>query len=169
MTNETRTNETVLKKQADDFEDPLQNYDPKVYNDPLEKALAEETVAAIQSTPVAMVTPATRVHAALQTLANLKVSCLLVEDQGKLVGVFSDRDVLERVALEYDQVKDRPVRELMTANPVVVYESDSAAAALSIMAVCGFRHVPVTKVDGTIVGIISPQRVTEFLRKHFSN
>jgi CBS domain-containing protein len=163
------TNETIPKQQAEDFQDPLQNYDPKVYNDPLEKALAEETVGAIQSTPVAMVTPETPVHAALQTLARLKVSCLLIEDQSKLVGVFSDRDVLERVALEYDQVKDRPVRELMTANPVVVYESDSAAAALSIMAVSGFRHVPVTKVDGTIVGIISPQRVTEFLRKHFSN
>ena len=169
MTNKTITNESAPKKPAEDFLDPLQNYDPKVYNDPLEKALAEETVAAIQSTPVAMVTPETRVHAALQTLANLNVSCLLVEDQGKLVGVFSDRDVLERVALEYDEVKDRPVRELMTANPVVVYESDSAAAALSIMAVSGFRHVPVTKVDGTIVGIISPQRVTEFLRKHFSS
>jgi CBS domain-containing protein len=163
------TNETMPKKQAEEFQDPLQNYDPKVYNDPLEKALAEETVGAIQSTPVAMVTPETPVHAALQTLARLKVSCLLIEDQSKLVGVFSDRDVLERVALEYDQVKDRPVRELMTANPVVVYESDSAAAALSIMAVSGFRHVPVTKVDGTIVGIISPQRVTEFLRKHFLN
>jgi CBS domain-containing protein len=163
------TNETTTKKQAEDFPDPLQNYDPKIYNDPLEKALAEETVAAIQSTPVAMVAPETPIHAALQTLARLKVSCLLVEDQGKLVGVFSDRDVLERVALEYDQVKDRPVRELMTANPVVVYESDSAAAALSIMAVSGFRHVPVTQVDGTTVGIISPQRVTEFLRKHFSN
>jgi CBS domain-containing protein len=163
------TNETIPKLQAEDFQDPLQNYDPKIYSDPLEKALAEETVGAIQSTPVAMVTPETPVHAALQTLARLKVSCLLIEDQSKLVGVFSDRDVLERVALEYDQVKDRPVRELMTANPVVVYESDSAAAALSIMAVSGFRHVPVTKVDGTIVGIISPQRVTEFLRKHFSN
>jgi CBS domain-containing protein len=162
-------NETLPKNEIEEFQDPLQNYDSKVYKDPLEKALAEESVGAIQSTPVAMVTPETPVHAVLQTLAGLKVSCLLVEDQGKLVGVFSDRDVLERVALEYDQVKDRPVRELMTANPVVVYESDSAAAALSIMAVCGFRHVPVTKVDGTIIGIISPQRVTEFLRKHILN
>jgi CBS domain-containing protein len=159
-------NRSARIAEPDEFQDPLQNYDPKVYNDPLEKALAEETVAAIQSSPVVKVSPDTSVRQAIEALADLRVSCLLVEDAGKLVGVFSDRDVLERVALEYEQVQDHPVRELMTANPVVVYESDSAAAALSIMAVSGFRHVPVTKVDGTIVGIISPQRVTEFLRKH---
>jgi CBS domain-containing protein len=82
------------------------------------------------------------------------------------VGVFSDRDVLDRIALEYEQVKDRPVSEFMTTDPIYAYESDSAAAALSIMAVSGVRHVPVTNIDQKVVGIVSPQRVTEFLRKH---
>ena len=63
-------------------------------------------------------------------------------------------------------MKDRPVGELMTTNPIYAYESDSAAAALSIMAVSGVRHVPVTNIERKVVGIISPQRVTEFLRKH---
>ena len=156
-------------KATDEFVDPLQNYDPKKYNDPLEKALAEETVAAIQTTPVATVTPDTPVHSAIRTLAGLKVSCLLVVDDGKLVGVFSDRDVLERVALEYDYVKDHRVGELMTTNPVFVYLSDSAAAALSIMAVSGFRHVPVTDIEQKVVGIVSPQRVAEFLRRQVLN
>ena len=68
--------------------------------------------------------------------------CLLVEEEGRLVGVFSDRDVLKKVALEYDQMKDTPVSELMTKEPVFVYESSRSAAALSVMAVSGFRHVP---------------------------
>jgi CBS domain-containing protein len=101
----------------------------------------------------------------VKALADLEVSCLLVAKDGKLVGVFSDRDVLDRVALEYDQVKDRPVGELMTTDPVYAYEADSAAAALSIMAVSGFRHVPVTDINQNVVGIVSPQRVAEFLRK----
>ena len=41
------------RKEPEEFRDPLQNYDPKIYKDPLEKALAEETVVAIQCTPVA--------------------------------------------------------------------------------------------------------------------
>ena len=90
----------------------------------------------------------------------------MVEENGKLVGVFSDRDVLDKVALEFDAVKDRPVRELMTTNPVYVCETDTPAAALAVMAVSGFRHVPLVKLDETILGIISPQRVIKFLREH---
>lgn len=160
------TKNTVQAKEPEEFSDPLQNYDPKIYKDPLEKALAEETVVAIQCTPVATITPDTPIHAAVKALAGMQVACLLVEEDGRLVGVFSDRDVLDRVALEYEQVKDRPVGEFMTTDPIYAYENDSAAAALSIMAVSGVRHVPVTNIEQKVVGIVSPQRVTEFLRKH---
>jgi CBS domain-containing protein len=150
---------------AEEFDDPLKDYGPKPYRDSLEQALAEESVVAIQTTPVATIESDAPTHVAVKTLAGLQVACLLVEHETRLVGVFSDRDVLERVALEYDLVKDRPVSELMTSEPVVVYDTDSAGAALSVMAVCGFRHVPVTNLDGKVIGVISPQRVTEFLRK----
>ncbi len=148
-----------------DFNDPLENYDPKQYNDPLERALAEDSVLNIQSTPFASVPPETPVREAVQQLAELNVACLLVEEDGKLQGVFTDRDVLYHVALEFDQVRDRPVREVMTADPVFVRETDSAGAALCVMAVSGFRHVPVLSLNETILGIVSPQRVTKFLRE----
>ncbi len=163
------TDNCMPSKEPEEFRDPLQNYDPKVYRDPLEQALAEETVAAMQMKPIAKVDQNTPVHAAVETLARLHVSCLLVEQDGRLIGVFSDRDVLERVALEYDQVHNLPISEVMTTNPVYAYESDSAAAALTIMAVSGFRHVPVTNIEQQVIGIISPQRVNEFLRKHIMN
>ena len=116
-----------------------------------EKALAEETVAAIPvdagghgHTRRRRFMPPSKRSQGSTSLASW--SRIRVE----LVGVFSDRDVLERVALEYDQVKDRPVQRTDDRRtPWCVYESDSAAAALSIMAVSGFRHVPVTNVDGT--------------------
>ena len=155
-----------FKNSPEEFLDPLSDYEPKQYRNPLEEALAEESVAAIQSAPVTTIKPDLPVHAAVKILAGLQVACLLVEQEGRLVGVFSDRDVLDRVALEYEQVKNKPVGEFMKTEPVVVYETDSAAAALSVMAVCGYRHVPVVNLTGGVVGIISPQRVTEFLRRH---
>jgi CBS domain-containing protein len=156
-------------KDADEFVDPLQNYDPKKYDDPLQKALAEESVTAFQTTPVATVTPDTPVDVAIEKLAGLEVACLLVVKDGRLVGVFSDRDVLKHAALEYDRIKDQPVSEIMTTDPVFVYEADSAAAALCVMAVSGFRHVPVTDIEQNVVGIVSPRRVAEFLRRHALN
>lgn len=152
----------------EDFQDPLENYDPKVYDDPLEEALAEETVEQIRHEPMATIAPDTPIVDAVKQLAGLHVACLLVEEEGKLLGVFSDRDVLDKVVVEYAEMKDRPVRDAMTDNPFYVYETDSSAAALSVMAVAGFRHVPVLDLKQNLVGIVSPQRVTSFLQQHFS-
>jgi len=154
----------------DDFQDPLENYDPPQYHDPLQRALAEETVTAVQSHPFTAISPDATVDEALWKLAGKEIACLLVaDDESKLVGVFSDRDVLNKVALEYDEVKDRPVKELMTTDPVYVFDTDSASAAISVMAVSGYRHVPVVALDGKLLGIISPQRMTRFLRDHFND
>jgi CBS domain-containing protein len=135
--------------------------------DPLEVALADETVAAIQTQPFAAVTPNASIADAVARLANLEVGCLLVAENGKLFGVFSNRDVLDKVADRYDQIKDRAVSEVTTSNPIFVHETDSAAAALHVMAVSGFRHVPVMNLNDEPVGIVSPQRVLGFLREHF--
>jgi len=151
------------------FEDPLKNYDPPSHKDPLERALTEETVAAIESRPFTSVRPDLPIHSALKALAGLEIACLLVSDEGRLAGVFTERDVLDKVAGRYEQIKDRPVSDVMTPDPVFAYENDSAGAALSVMAVSGFRHVPVLDVDDKIVGIVSPQRVTAFLKQHFDH
>lgn len=149
---------------SEEFQDPLQNYEPKEFADPIQEALAEETVSAIHHTPVATVSPDATVREAIERLAGIHVACLLVvDDEGGLVGVFSDRDALDKVALEYDSVQDRPVSEFMTPNPVYVYETDASASALCVMAVNRHRHVPILDLDEKVVGIISPQRVTQFL------
>ena len=154
------------KPAGDDYRDPLENYEPKQYADALERALAEETVAAIQSRPYVSVSPETSIEEVLTKLVDLNIACVLVEDGGKLVGVFSERDALNKVALEYELVKKRPVREFMSSSPIFVYSTDSSAAALSVMAATGYRHVPVVDLNQKIVGIVGPQRVTAFLQSH---
>ncbi len=154
-------------KYSSEFEDPLENYEPKTYEDKLEQALADETVSAIQAQPIAIIKPETPVREAIAKLASLHHACLLVEEDGKLLGVFSDRDALDKVALEYEQVKDQPVSAVMKTQPVYVYETDSPAAALSVMAVSGYRHVPVVDLNEKLIGIISPHRVTSFLQNYF--
>ena len=151
--------------QTNEFRDPLENYDLPVSDDPLEQALVEETVAAIRHEPFATITPETPIRLALETLDDLEIGCLLVSDGGRLVGLFSNRDVLDKIVDDYEQLKDEPVSKVMTPEPVFVFETDSSAAALCVMAVGGFRHVPVLDVDHKIVGIVSPQRVTAFLQK----
>lgn len=153
----------------EDFQDPLENFDPPTYSGGLEEALAEESATSIQSTPFTSVSADTPVHEAVKLLAGLHIACVLVEEDGKLVGLFTDRDVLDKVSLEMEEVKDLPLRDVMTTNPIFVYDTDTAGAVLNVMAVSGYRHVPVLKSDGSIVGIVSPQRITKFLRRHFND
>ena len=151
----------------DDFQDPLENYEPKQYSDPLEQALVEEPIDNIRHEPFVTIPPSTPIHEAVEKLGGLHVACLLVAENNRLVGVLSDRDVLSNVAFRYDEIKDQPVKEVMTTDPIYVNETDSAVVALSVMAHCGYRHVPVVDLNDNLTGIISPQRVTEFLQQHF--
>ena len=151
----------------ENFQDPLENYEPREYQDELERALAEEPVNAIHAQPFVAISGDTPVRTALETLAGRDIASTLIVDDGKLVGIFSDRDALDKVALEYDSVQYSPVREVMTDSPVFVREDDSSAAALSVMAAAGYRHVPVIGADERVVGIVSPHRVAEFLQQHF--
>ena len=151
----------------DDFVDPLENYEPRKYDDPLEEALVEEELTKIRHEPFTTISPKISIQEAVQKLAKDHIACLLVTENEKLVGVLAERDVLNAVAANYDAVKEKPVRDVMTSDPIYVYETDSAVSALSVMAMCGFRHVPVVDLNDNLVGIVSPQRVTEFLTAHF--
>lgn len=151
----------------DVFEDPLSNYDPPQFASAVEAALAESTVDTMQSRPYAEINSTTPVRLAIHALHGLKVSCLLVVENEKLVGIFTERDVLERVAEQYQNLAHRPISEVMTTNPMVVYAHNPAGTALAAIAAAGYRHVPVVEADGKVAGIVSPRRVFSYLETHF--
>ena len=66
----------------------------------------------------------------------------------------------------FDRIKQRPISDVMTCSPNFAYESDPSGAALTVMAANGYRHVPVVDSAGRLVGIISPQRVADFVMAH---
>ena len=160
----------MTDKQSPDpteFEDPLSDFEPAQYASELERALAEETVAKIQLKPYLQFSPDTPVYEAVRQLHESKVaSALVVDDNGNLVGLFTERDVLERVAEGFERNTKQPVSEVMTSEPTVVYESDPAATAIAAIAVEGHRHVPVLDMDGKVLGLASPRRVFDFMVKH---
>ena len=148
------------------FQDPLGTYDSPEFSDPVEEAIHGELVSGIQTQPHLSVSADTSVREAMPLMVGHHIACVLVEQDDVLVGVFGDRDVLDKVALEYDEVIDGPVSAAMSHDPVSVREADSVAKVLSIMAISGYRHVPVVSSEGKAVGIVSPQRIGRFLHQH---
>ena len=153
----------------DEFQDPLENYEPREYKDPLEQALVEEELSNIRHEPFSEIPPTMPVHEAVKMLAGHHIACLLVTDKNRLVGVFSDRDVMSKLALELEQAKDRPVSDFMTTEPIYVNETDSAVAALSVMALCGYRHVPVVDSAKRPVFVVSVRDVVQLLVESFAH
>ncbi len=78
----------------------------------------------------------------------------MVDDKGKLLGIFTERDLLKKVAGIHVLYADMPVRSFMTYKPVTLAASDSLAFALHKMDGGGYRHVPVLD-KGKPIGVVS--------------
>ncbi|HKP37835.1 MAG TPA: CBS domain-containing protein [Pyrinomonadaceae bacterium] len=93
-----------------------------------------------------------------------RVGCALVIDNGKLVGIFTERDILNKLAGRKAFPPTIAVRELMSPNPESLRETDSVATALSKMSVGRYRHIPVRKADGTY-SVMSIKHVLKYIAK----
>jgi CBS domain-containing protein len=82
------------------------------------------------------------------------VGALMVVEEGKLAGVFTERDALFRVIAEGRDVQSTQVADVMTRNPQTIHPDKPFGDALHVMYEGGFRHVPVVE-DGRPVGMIS--------------
>ncbi|MDP6018453.1 MAG: CBS domain-containing protein [Candidatus Latescibacteria bacterium] len=106
-----------------------------------------------------------------EAVARLKghnVGCVLITDHGELTGIFTERDVLYRVAGLIENLDSVPVESLMTPQPTALKPSDPINRALHLMAIHGFRHVPLVDDDGCPVGIVSLRDIVGFMEEHFA-
>jgi CBS domain-containing protein len=100
------------------------------------------------------VAPDTTVYDALAILADKDVGALPVVSQGKLVGIFSERDYARKVALLGRSSKEMRVHEIMTAAVVTVTPDNSIEECMQIVTSHRVRHLPVL-VEDRLVGIVS--------------
>jgi CBS domain-containing protein len=89
---------------------------------------------------------------------------LVVDDAGRLAGIFSERDLLRRVSEAEARAGNRPVIDFMTPDPETVVPDDSLALALHKMDVGGYRHLPVV-TEGAPVGMISVRHMVRHIAK----
>lgn len=94
------------------------------------------------------------VSAAIRRMRDEGVDCLLVMSEGRLVGIFTERDAVLKVAGTMTEAFD--VRDVMTEDPVVLRHDDPVAVAVNKMAVGGFRHIPILDGDRPIGVVAAP-------------
>ena len=107
-----------------------------------------------RDTSVFQVGPSVPVFEALQVLASYEVGALIVMDQGKLVGVMSERDYTRKVALLGKNSRETKVSDIMTREVITVTPQTRTHACMALMREKNIRHLPV--VDGAkVIGMIS--------------
>ena len=124
-----------------------------------------ESVLRLHPTPPWQVAPTQTVAEAVALMREKSVGCVLVVHERKVVGIFTERDLLRRV-MALGKPLSGPVSQSMTREPVTVHPKDPIATAIRRMEEGGYRHLPVM-MDDKPVGILSVKRIVHYLVEHF--
>lgn len=108
------------------------------------------------------VSPDSSVYDALETLESKNLGALVVVDEGKLVGIFTERDYARKVVLKGRSSKETKVRDIMSDRPVFVHPDDTIEVCMQIMTNKFIRHLPVLE-NGEMVGLISIGDVVKYI------
>ncbi len=100
------------------------------------------------------VEPNSSVYSALQLMAEKGIGALLVIDNGKLVGVISERDYARKVILKGKSSLDTPVSEIMTPDVISVTPAQTVEECMALVTEKRIRHLPVLVKD-QVIGIVS--------------
>lgn len=115
--------------------------------------------------------PGDSVTEAIRAMQREQRGCVLITQDGtaqsRLLGIFSERDVLYRIVDRGRNPATLGLGEVMTPDPESLPEEATVAWVLNKMAVGGFRHVPVVDADGRPVFVVSVRDVVEFLVEFF--
>lgn len=133
---------------AEDIPQPATDYQGRLLGEHLD-ALGAPAPATIEAT--------TTVDEAIRRMHETDTDCLLILDGGRLVGIFTDRDAVLKVAGR--TTGDRPIGEIMTRDPVVLRVDDPIAVAINKMAVGGFRHIPIVDGSHLPIAVVSARDV----------
>ncbi len=105
-------------------------------------------------TPVTL-TPGLSVRDAANLLTHHRIGAAPVLSGARLVGIFTERDVLSRVVAEGRDPQTTTVDQVMTHQPITVTPSTSIVKAFDLMVDGVFRHLPVVDGAGAVVGVLS--------------
>ena len=108
------------------------------------------------------VTSNTSVLEALKIMTEKNISALLIVEEERLLGIFTERDYARKIVLQGKASKDTPISEAMTANPITVTLTDSIDLCMQIMTDKHIRHLPVV-AENKAVGMVSIGDVVKFI------
>jgi CBS domain-containing protein len=134
----------------------------------LEGALLNDTVRLLAPSEPLRLTADHSVARAIQMMVqNRRAAVVIVDEHDKLIGIFTERDVLTRVMGAGRVARDTLLREVMTAEPETLRPDDRICYAINRMHAGGFRSLPLVDDAHRAIGIITVNDVVRWLAEIF--
>jgi CBS domain-containing protein len=150
----------LTSENNDEYQDWLEGSGNAKPNPP---AWFNRTLGEIQHAPLLGVAPDMDVATAVELMNDHHQSAVLVLERDKILGIFTERDVLMRVIPQGIDARRTAVRELMTPDPETLRENTLLSAALRTLALSGYHHLPVVDGAGKPRALVSLQTVVRTL------
>ena len=108
------------------------------------------------------VSPDSSVYDALEDLEEKNLGSLVVVENGKLIGVFTERDYARKVILKGRSSKETLVRDIMSSSPIFVHPDNSLDDCMQLMTDKFIRHLPVLEND-ELIGVVSIGDIVRYI------
>ncbi len=118
---------------------------PRSTAEGLGQRLLEDSILELHPELMVTVTLEQSVEQVVRIMSEKNATAVMVVDQDKLVGVFTERDFLMKIVDRYDELRANPISKFMTSNPESLEAKDSIAFGLNRMAVKNYRHIPIVE------------------------
>jgi CBS domain-containing protein len=131
------------------------------------QALASARVGELSPRPHARVGVEDAMWKVVAEMTGKGRGAVLVEEDGALVGIFTERDLLNRVDYSDALWSHLQVRDVMTPHPMVIRPDDSLGEALRRLTQGHRRHLPIVDERGRVLGLISIRDILTFIAERF--
>ncbi len=134
----------------------------------VERCLLHNQVSTLPQRKTLIVAPNDSVSEVMQAMVAENTGCAVVCQGAAIVGIFSERDALSRLNVDFAELAHVPVATFMTPSPESIEADAEIAFALHKMDIGGYRHLPVL-AEGRVVGLISIRDILRYIVEHLSN
>ncbi len=125
-------------------------------SDKVEKALADNAL---------VVAPSSTLRDVLSLMKDRSVGSVLICNEGKLLGIFTERDALKAMVENTDL--STPVLDLMTTDVLTISKGAPLVNAIRLMTRGKCRRLPIVSTEGQLVGIVKVSGILDYFVEHF--
>ncbi|MDE0022551.1 MAG: CBS domain-containing protein [Candidatus Poribacteria bacterium] len=146
------------------FEEEIDHTYPELPDVALETPVSELQMRNIRLT----IRPETTIGQVVDTMVENNVGCLpVVDEEGRLIGIVTERDILLKAAPDFDAFAQKPTSEIMVNNPTTAHSDDTIGTAIRRMHDGHYRHLPIVDDERRALAVISVRNIMEFVVEHF--